>query len=124
MVTVTHASMESENNALYGTLGLDSNILQQGADTELGLNSGVVQRLASFTTGLSTTDSHVAYASPHTFRCLSLPERLQFTRVAIEIADEALWPHGGPTPDANHDAGGNAYPYYCEVIMTIEFDDY
>ena len=124
MITVAHASMESENNSLYGTIRLDSNIPQQGADTELGLNSGVVQRLASFTKCLSTADSHVAYATPHTFRCLSLPERLQFTRVAIDIADEDSWPDGGPKTDANYDGGGNACPYYCEVIMTIEFDGY
>jgi hypothetical protein len=74
---------------------------------------------------MSTTDSNVAYqATPHTFRCLSLPERLEFTRVSIDTTDDTAWPDGGPQPDANHDGGGNACPYYCEAIMTIEFDSY
>ena len=124
MHTVMHASMESENNLLYGALGLDSNIPQQGADTERGLNSGAVQRLASFTPGMATAGAHVAYATPHTFRCLSLPERLEFTRVAIDAADDAAWPDDGPKPDANYDAANDALPYYCEAIMTIEFDSY
>ena len=124
MITVVHASIESENNSLYGALGLNSNITQQGADTELGLNSGAVQRLASFTPGMSTADSYVAYATPHTFRCLSLPERLQITRVAIDAADAGVWPDGGPKPDANYDSGDDACPYFCEAIMTIEFDSY
>ena len=125
MITVAHASMESNNNLLYGALGLDSNIPQQGADTEQGLNSGAVRRLASFTPGMSTTDSNVAYqATPHTFRCLSLPERLEFTRVSIDTADDTAWPDGGPQPDANYDGGGVVCPYYCEALMTIEFDSY
>ena len=124
MIILVHASMESENNSLYSALGLNSNITQQGADTEAGLNSGAVQRLATFTPAMSTATSYVAYASPHTFRCLSLPERLQFTRVAIDTADTAVWPDGGPKPDANYDSGDDACPYYCEAIMTIEFDSY
>ena len=125
MVTVMHASMESENNLLYGALGLDSNIPQQGADTERGLNSGAVQRLASFTPGMATAGSHVAYQlTPHTFRCLSLPERLEFTRVSIDTADDTAWPDDAPKPDANYDAADDAVPYYCEAIMTIEFDSY
>jgi len=125
MVTVMHASMESENNLLYGALGLDSNIPQQGADTEQGVNSGAVHRLASFTPGMATAGSHVAYQlTPHTFRCLSLPERLEFTRVSIDTADDAAWPDDVPKPDANYDAADNALPYYCEAIMTLEFDSY
>ena len=125
MITVLHASMESENNLLYGALGLDSNIPQQGADTEQGVSSGAVHRLASFTPGMATAGSHVAYQlTPHTFRCLSLPERLEFTRVSIDTADDTAWPDDAPKPDANYDAADDAVPYYCEAIMTIEFDSY
>ena len=117
MVTVTHASMESQQGATYAALGLDSNIPHQGADTEQGgQNAGSVQRLASF----ELTGQRVSYLSqPYSFRCMSLPERMEFTRVAVPLqqADEL------PTPDANvYD--GDSEPYYCEVVMTIVFDVY
>ena len=83
-ITVAHASMESRAGAAYAVLGLDSNIPHQGADTEQGgQNSGAVHRLASF----ALDGQRVSYISqPYTFRCLSLPERLEFTRVAAPLS--------------------------------------
>jgi hypothetical protein len=117
MVTVAHASMESKQGAAYAALGLDSNIPHQGADTEQGgQNAGSVQRLASF----ELTGQRVSYLSqPYTFRCMSLPERMEFTRVAVPSQQAGEL----PTPDDNSHGGGSQ-PYYCEVVMTIVFDEY
>ena len=127
-IIVTYAAMESSEN--YSVVAINSNIPQLGADTEQGLNSSAATRLATLSPSRDkpASDAQEIYRQqfPHSVRCLSLPERLEFTRVClIESGANSLVGHIS-TPSSNPSTNpiATANPYYAEVIMTIEFDVY
>jgi len=127
-ITVTYAAMETTEN--YTCLAINSNIPQSGADTEQGLNSTASTRLATLGPSRDRPpgDSQDMYRqqSPHTFRCAGLPERLEFTRVAlVESGADSIVAHI-PTPNANPSTTPpvSANQYYAEACLSIEFDSY
>ena len=130
-ITMTYAAMETIEN--YIVLAMNSNISQLGADTEQGLNSSAATRLATLSPSRDKAASDVQeiyrQQAPHTFRCTGLPERLGFTRVCLDGSGVNSLVGHIPTPNANPRTlalGGVAATnlYYCEVVMTIEFDSY